>query len=74
MCLGLPCTSDSKESTCNAGDAGSILGWEDPLEEMAIHSSTLALRVPWTEEPGGLQSLGSQSQTPLKQLSMHMVH
>ena len=55
-------------------DAGSILGWEDPLEEMAIHSSTLALRVPWTEEPGGLQSLGSQSQTPLKQLSMYMVH
>ena len=37
------------------------LGWEDPLEkEMAIHSSILALRIPWTEEPGGLQSTGSQ--------------
>ena len=37
------------------------LGWEDPLEkEMAIHSSTLAWRIPWTEEPGGLQSIGSQ--------------
>ena len=37
------------------------LGWEDPLEkEMAIHSSILAWRVPWTEEPGGLQSMGSQ--------------
>ena len=37
------------------------LGWEDPLEkEMAIHSSILAWIIPWTEEPGGLQSLGSQ--------------
>ena len=37
------------------------LGWEDPLEEgMATHSSTLAWRIPWTEEPGGLQSMGSQ--------------
>ena len=37
------------------------LGWEDPLEkEMATHSSTLAWRIPWTEEPGGLQSTGSQ--------------
>ena len=38
-----------------------FLGWEDPLEkEMAIHSSILAWRIPWTEEPGGLQSIGSQ--------------
>ena len=37
------------------------LGWEDPLEEgMATHSSILAWKSPWTEEPGGLQSLGSQ--------------
>ena len=36
------------------------LGGEDPLEEMAIHSSILAWRTPWTEEPGGLQSIGSQ--------------
>ena len=34
-------------------------GWEDPLEkEMATHSSILAWRIPWTEEPGGLQSMG----------------
>ena len=40
------------------------LGFEDPLEEgMTIHSSILAWRIPWTEEPGGLQSLGLQSQT-----------
>ena len=37
------------------------LGWEDPLEEgMATHSSILARRIPWTEEPGGLQSMRSQ--------------
>ena len=36
------------------------LGWEDPLEkEMTTHSSTLALKIPWTEEPGRLQSMGS---------------
>ena len=37
------------------------LGWEDPLEkEMATHSSILAWRIPWTENPGRLQSIGSQ--------------
>ena len=37
------------------------LSWEDPLEkEMATHSSVLAWEIPWTEEPGGLQSMGSQ--------------
>ena len=41
-------------------------GWEDPLEqEMATHSSILAWRILWTEEPGGLQSTGLQSQTRL---------
>ena len=38
------------------------LGWEDPLEkEMAIYSSIFAWKIPWTEEPGGLQSMGSQT-------------
>ena len=38
----------------------SIPGWEDPLEEeMATHSSILAWEIPWREEPGGLQSMGS---------------
>ena len=37
------------------------LGWEDPLEkEMAVHSRTIAWKIPWTEEPGRLQSKGSQ--------------
>ena len=45
------------ESPCNAEG----LGWEDPLEEgMATHSSILAWRIPWTEEPDGLQSMESQ--------------
>ena len=36
------------------------LGWENPLEkEMSIHSSTIAWKIPWMEEPGGLQSMGS---------------
>ena len=47
--------------SANAGDAGSSLCWEDPLEEeMAAHSGILAWRSPRTEEPGGLQSMGSQ--------------
>ena len=51
----------------------SSLGWEDSLEEvMADHFSVLAWRIPRTEEPGGLQSMGLQSQTQLKQLSMHV--
>ena len=42
------------------------LGWEDSLEKgMAMHSSILAWRIPWTEEPGGPQSMASQSQTQL---------
>ena len=37
------------------------LGWKDPLEEgLATHSSILARRIPWTEEPGGIQSMGSE--------------
>ena len=49
-----------------------FLGQEDPLEEgTATHSSILAWRIPWTEGPGGLQSMGSQSQTWLKRLRKH---
>ena len=53
----------------------SLLNWNLPkkiLEEgMAIHSSILSWRIPWTEDPSGLMSMGSQSQTQLKQLSKH---
>ena len=55
--LAFPGGSDSKESACSASD----LGWEDPPEKgMATHPSILAWRIPWTEEPGGLQSMGLQ--------------
>ena len=46
------------------------LGWEDPLEkETATHSSILAWRIPWREEPVGLQSTGSQSRTRLSEFT-----
>ena len=55
----LPCGSDGKESSCNAGDMGSIPGLGDSLEkEMATHSSILAWKIPWTEESGRLQLMG----------------
>ena len=61
---GLPPWLSGKESTCSAGDmgdAGLILGLGRPLEkEMETHSSILAWKIPWTEEPGGLESIGSQ--------------
>ena len=59
--LGFPGSSDGKASAYNAGDLGSIPGWEDPLEkELATHSSILAWKIPWTEEPGRLQFTGLQ--------------
>ena len=55
-----------KESACNAGDPGSIPGLgRSPREGMATHSSILAWKIPYTEEPSRLQSMGSQSQTQL---------
>ena len=53
-----------KKSACNAEDWVRSLGWKDPLEKrMATHSSVLAWRIPWREEPGRLQFVGLQSQT-----------
>ena len=50
------------ESACNVGGQFQSLGWEDPLENgMATHSSILAWKIPWTEEPGRLPSMGLQS-------------
>ena len=58
-----------KNPPATAGEAGRFLGREDPLEEgMATHSSILAWRIPWTEEPGRLYLKGSQR---VRQLSMH---
>ena len=58
---GFPGGSGGKAPACNARDSGSSLHQEDPLEKgMAIHSSILSWRIPWTEEPGGLQFIGLQ--------------
>ena len=51
-----------KASTCSVGDPVCSLGQKDPLEkEMATHTSTLAWKIPWMEDPGGLQSMEWQS-------------
>ena len=53
--------SDGKASVYNEGDLGQSLGREDPLgKEMATHSRAIAWKIPWTEEPDRLQSMGSQ--------------
>ena len=53
-------------NTEDAGDTGPIPGLEELLEEeTATHSSVLAWKIPWTEKPGGLQPMGSQSRTRL---------
>jgi len=56
LCIRLLGDSDGKESTCNAGDLGLIPGSERSPGEGNI----FAWRIPWTEEPGGLQSMGSE--------------
>ena len=56
-----PGGSEVRASACNAGDPGSIPGsGRSPGEGNGNHSSILAWRIPWREEPGGLQSMGSQ--------------
>ena len=72
---GLPRWHSGKESTCQCRRqemwVGS-LGWEDPPEEgLTTHCNILAWRIPWTEEPGGLQSIVLQSWTQLKRLGTH---
>ena len=65
MRKALPSMQETQETQIRS------LGWKDPLEKgMAIHSSILARKIPWTEEPG--RSMGSQSQTQLKRVSTHM--
>ena len=70
---GFPGGSDGKESACNVGDPGSIPGEDDPLEKgMVTHSSILAWRIPWTEEPGGLQSRGVTELGTTEQLTLSL--
>ena len=73
--MGFPGGSDGKESACSVGHLASVPGWEDPLEEgMAAHSNILAWRIPWTEEPGGLQSVGCKESDMTKQLTHTHTH
>ena len=67
MFVGFPGGSVAKNPPASAGDSGSILGREDPLEKgMATHSSILAWRIPWTEESGRLIAHGvAKNQTQL---------
>ena len=66
-----PGGSGGKESACHAGDPGSIPGWKDSLEKgMATHSSNLTWRIPWTEEPGGLQSMGQKESDTTEWLTL----
>ena len=61
ICQSFPRWLGGKESSCQGRDSGDV-GWEDPLEEeeMATHTSILAWKIPWTEEPGMLQSMRSK--------------
>ena len=61
------------DSACNAGDPGLIPGGEDPLEKgIATHSSILAWGIPWTEEPGRLQSIGFKESDKTDYLSLSL--
>ena len=72
VCIGFPGGSEVKASACNAGDLGSIPGLgRSPGGGHPTHSSILACRIPWTEEPDQLQSIWLQSRTWLKWLSTH---
>ena len=73
--ISLLCWLSGKESACNLEMQVPSLGWKDPLEEgIATHSSILSWRIPWTEEPGGVQSMGSQGVGPHEETECTGVH
>ena len=68
-----PDGSHDTKSACNAGDRVRSLGQEDPLEKgMKTHSSSLVWRIPWTEEPGGLQSVWSLESDMIEELTLSL--
>ena len=72
--LGLPYSSNGKESAFNAGDQSSIPGsGRSSGKGTAIHSSILPWRIVWTEKPGRLQSMGSQELDTTERLNTHML-
>ena len=71
--MDFPGGSDDKESACNAGNPSLIPGWgRSPGRGMATHSSILAWRIPWTEEPDGLRSMGSQESDTTEWLTLSL--
>ena len=71
--MDFPGGSDGKESACNAGDMGSIFGsGRSPGEGNGYHSSILAWRIPWTEEPEELQSTGLERVDRIEQLTLSL--
>ena len=69
-----PHGSDGEESACSSRDWVRSLGQEDPLEKgVASYSSILAWRIPWTEEPGRLEAMGSESRTQLSGLTCSLL-
>ena len=80
MFLLFPGGSNSKETACNAGDLGLILGLGrspgerngNPLQYSCLN--ILASVLPWTEEPDGLQSMGSQESNTTEQLTLYFKH
>ena len=76
--MGFLDSSEVKASACVCLQCGQTwvrsLGWEDPLEkETATYSSILAWRIPWTEEPGGLQSMGHKELDMTERLHFHFL-
>ena len=72
-CVIPPWWLNGKEPTCVCRKPGQSLGREDPLnKEMATQSSTLTRQIPWTEEPGGLQSMGHKELDMTEQLTLSL--
>jgi len=71
--MGFPGGSDGKESACNVGDLGLIPGLGRSPRGGQGNSSILAWRMPWTEQPGGLQSMGSHKESDMtERLTQHV--
>ena len=71
--MGFPVSSAGKESICNSGDPGLILGSERSSgKENGYPLQYSAWKIPWTEEPGGVQSMGSQKSDMTEQLTFSL--
>ena len=72
--MDFPGGSDGKASIYDAEDLGSIPGLDPLKKKMAIHSSTIAWKIPWTEEPGRLQSMGTHKESDTtERLHVHII-